>query len=108
MILEGEPVTIYGDGSQTRGFTYVDDIVDETIRAVETEAVESEVLNPGGGARISVNEVVRKRIDTLGADDVKVVYEPHKPGEVRDTQADMSKAKKILGYNPKIRMREGL
>lgn len=107
-IFESKPITIYGDGTQTRDFTYVDDIVDGTIRSAEVEDTDGEVFNLGGGTKVSVNKVVELLIEASGVDEVKVVYDPPKLGDVSDTHADITKAKKILGYNPKVGLEEGL
>lgn len=107
-ISEGKPLTVYGDGNQTRDFTYIRDVVDGTIKAAEAEDIEGEIFNIGGGSRISMNDVVRMLIELLGVDDVQVVHESSKAGDVRDTQADISKASKVLGYRPKFHLKEGL
>lgn len=107
-IFESKPITIYGDGTQTRDFTFIDDIVDGTIRAAEVEDADGEVFNLGGGTKVSVNKVVELLIEESKVDEVKVVYEPPKLGDVSDTHADITKAKKILGYYPKVVLKEGL
>jgi UDP-glucose 4-epimerase len=107
-ISAGKPLSVYGDGNQTRDFTYIRDVVEGTIKAAEVEDIEGEIFNIGGGSRISMNDVVRMLIELLGVDDVEVVNESSKAGDVRDTQADISKASKALGYRPKFHLKEGL
>lgn len=107
-IFEGRAITIYGDGNQTRDFTYVEDIIDGTIKAAETNGVEGEIFNLGAGSRISVNEVVRILIDVSGIGSIQIIYQQPKLGDVRDTHANISKASKMLGFRPKTRIKEGL
>ena len=105
-ILNDREITIYGDGNQTRDFTYVADTVDGTIKAMESDAI-GEVFNIGGGSTISVNEVIEILEKNLGIR-AKVRYVKNQKGDVKHTYADISKARKILGYKPKIKIGEGL
>jgi len=107
-LFEHKPITIYGDGNQTRDFTYIDDIVDGTIRAAEVEDAVGQVFNLGGGNRISINEVVKLLIETSEVGESRVVYEPPKVGDVSDTYADITRAKQTLGFNPKVGLKDGL
>jgi len=107
-IFEGKPVTIYGDGTQTRDFTFITDIISGTIKAAEVEGIDGETFNLGGGSRVSVNNVVKLLIQISGVEDVQVNYEPPKLGDVSDTHADINKARKILGFNPRVPLKEGL
>jgi UDP-glucose 4-epimerase len=107
-IFERKPTTIYGDGNQTRDFTYIDDIVDGTVGACKAEDVDGEIFNIAGGSRISVNEVVGMLIEMSGVDDVQIVHEASKPGDVEDTHADISKASRLFGYHPEVRIKKGL
>jgi UDP-glucuronate 4-epimerase len=100
-------VTIYGDGNQTRDFTYIDDIVDATIKAAEVENIDGEIFNIGGGSNKSVNQVV-KLLTKLTGVNVEISYEHAKVGDVSHTYADISKAKKMLHYKPKTKLEEGL
>ncbi len=102
-----EPLTIYGDGGQTRDFTYVANIVDETLRACEAEAGSGQVFNGGTGARITLNEVV-KLLEKIIGRKIPVAYEPPRAGDIRDSQADISLAQKVLGYKPSVLFEEGL
>jgi len=107
-IFEGKPLTIYGNGHQTRDFTYIDDIINGTIRAAETEEIEGEIFNLGAGSRISVNEVVNLLVELTNVNNVEIVHETPKLGDVYDTHANITKAKKLLGFNPRVRIKDGL
>jgi UDP-glucose 4-epimerase len=105
-IHEERPITIYGDGSQTRDFTYVDDIVAGTVSSAETDGVAGEVFNLGSGTRTVLNDVLGVLRALLG--DFEVSYEPRKRGDMAHTLADVSKAKRMLGYSPRVTLKEGL
>jgi len=98
--LAGKPYTIVGDGTQTRDFTYVTDIVTGLMQAYHKD-VALEIFNLGSGQTYSINTLV----SLLGGD---VVYIPKRPGEPDVTHADISKAKTILGYLPKVSLEEGV
>jgi nucleoside-diphosphate-sugar epimerase len=104
--LAGAPVTVYGDGEQTRDFTYVADAVQATVAAI-TAPVRAEVFNVGGGFRASVNhalEVIERVTDCP----VRVRYAATRPGDVRHTGADCSRAAEVLGYRPQVDLETGL
>ena len=105
-IHEGKPVTIYGDGSQTRDFTYIEDIVAGTVSSAETDGVAGEAFNLGSGTRTVLNDVLGVLRELLG--DFDVSYEPRKRGDMTHTLADVSKAKRMLGYSPRVTLKEGL
>jgi len=98
--LAGKPYTVVGDGTQTRDFTFVSDTVDAIIAAAESD-VSGEIINIGSDNTYSVNQLV----ELLGGD---VVYIPKRPGEPNCTWADISKAKKILHWQPKVSFEEGV
>ncbi len=104
-ILDGRQIVVYGDGKQTRDFTYVGDIVDATIKAAESDAVG--VFNIGGGSRVELIEAI-KVIEQIIGQEAKIKFEETKKGDVRDTYADISKARRILGYKPKVSLKDGL
>jgi nucleoside-diphosphate-sugar epimerase len=106
-LIEGDPLTIYGDGEQSRDFTYVDNIVDETLRACEATAASGMVFNGGTGVRITLNQVV-KLLQKITGKKISVNYDPPRAGDIRDSQADISLAKKVLGYAPVVMFEEGL
>lgn len=105
-VLAGEEIAIYGDGNQTRDFTYVSDIVSANLLAAKSDT-EGEVYNIGGGSRISVNQVI-KVIETLTGSKARLKYGDAQKGDVRDTYADISKAQADLGYAPEVEIEKGL
>jgi nucleoside-diphosphate-sugar epimerase len=105
-ILEDRQITLYGDGDQSRDFTFIDDIVGANVASAESDAV-GEVFNIGGGSRTTVNDV----IDTLGAiigREPRVERLAVQKGDVRHTAADTSLARELIGYAPRVALREGL
>jgi nucleoside-diphosphate-sugar epimerase len=106
-LLENRPPTIYGDGGQTRDFTYVANVVDGVLRACDAPKASGEIINVATGGRISLNELFREMKKIVGAT-VEPIYAEHRQGDVRDSQADIRKAKDILGYEPSVSFEEGL
>lgn len=105
-ILSGEEVTIYGDGEQTRDFTYVSDGVEANLLALKPEA-EGHTFNIGGGARISLNNVL-SLLERLIGRQIRRCNVPAQRGDVRDTFADTTLARSILGFTPRVSLEEGL
>lgn len=105
-ILNDKEITVYGDGTQTRDFTFVDDAVDANILAAMNN-ITGEVFNIGGGSRISVNALIDE-IEIFIGNKARVEYIEKQKGDVRDTCADVSKAKKELGWMPMINIYKGL
>ncbi len=105
-ILSGEEIKMFGDGEQSRGFTYVSDIVDATISATHSQIVD-EALNIGGGATATMNEMVEILEDIIGKK-ARVQYLESCKGDARHTNPDISKARELLGYSPKVGLKEGL
>ena len=106
-IADDRPIDVYGDGEQSRDFTYVGNVVDATIRAAEAEGARGEIVNIAAGAPASVNQVA----ETIGAILGKPVRKRHLPpraGDIRDSWADLGKAERLLGYRPQIGLEEGL
>ena len=101
--------TIHGDGEQTRDFTYVSDVVGANLAALDHDAGPdaSPVFNIGAGTRTSVNELWRAICEILGTH-LDARHGPARPGDVRDSLADISRARAALGYEPRFRLREGL
>ena len=99
-------IEVYGDGEQTRDFTFVADAVQGTIAAALTD-VSGEVFNLGGGSRVTVNEIIQTMEDVLGKR-ARIKHASEQKGDVRHTSADTSKARSILGYKPSVGLREGL
>ena len=106
-LLENRSPTIFGDGEQTRDFTYVDNVVDGVLRACEAAAASGETINVATGGRISLNTLFETMRKLVGAD-VRPSYNEPRKGDVRDSQADISKARRLLGYEPKVSFEEGL
>ncbi len=106
-VSRSEPVKIYGDGEQTRDFTFVDNVVQANIGAASSEQGAGEVFNIACGARISINNLAEHIMSILDRK-VPVVYAEPRQGEVRDSLADITKAREQLGYNPEIGVWEGL
>ncbi len=106
-LLENRPPRIYGDGEQTRDFTYVANVVDGVLRACDAPGASGEVINVATGGRISLNTLFRTMKDLVGAR-VEPVYTDPRPGDVRDSQADIRKAKTLLGYEPIVSFEDGL
>ncbi len=105
-ILEKKEITIFGNGLQTRDFTYISDIVDANILAMESD-IKNEIFNIGGGTQLSINTVI-SILERLIGKKAKIVYEKKVKGDVKDTLASIEKAKGILGYSPKFSIEEGL
>jgi nucleoside-diphosphate-sugar epimerase len=106
-VIEGEPLSIFGDGEQSRDFTYVENIVDETLRACEASGASGKVFNGGTGARITLNEVV-KMLEKITGKQIKVNHLPARNGDILHSQADISLARKVLDYRPRVHFEEGL
>ena len=106
-LCERRQPTIYGDGEHTRDFTYVANVVDGVLRACEAKDASGEVINVATGGRISLNQLFRTLRD-LTAASVEPIYADPRPGDVKDSQADITKARRILGYEPKVPFEEGL
>jgi len=104
--IHAESPIIYGDGNQTRDFTYVGDVVDANRRLLDTDAADGEVLNIGSTDRIMIEElarVIRDEIDPT----VEIVKTDRREGDTKHTHADVSKANELIGYEPKISIEEG-
>ncbi len=106
-ILQGESPVVYGDGEQSRDFTYIDNVVDETLRACEASGASGKVFNGGTGARITLNEVL-KQLEKIAGRKIQAKYDPPRAGDIRDSQADISLARKVLGYEPRVHFEDGL
>jgi len=106
-LLAGKAPKIYGDGGQTRDFTYVANVVDGVLRACKADGASGQVINVATGGRISLNELFTTLRTIIGAK-VEPEYLPERAGDVRDSQADIGKAQRILGYSPVVPFEEGL
>jgi len=106
-LLENRSPTIYGDGEQTRDFTYIANVVDGVLRACTAPNVSGAVINVATGARISLNQLFGALRELIGSA-VTVNYAPVRSGDVKDSQADITRAKQLLGYTPLVSFEEGL
>jgi nucleoside-diphosphate-sugar epimerase len=105
-ILQNQPITVLGDGNQTRDFTYVGDIVDANILAYQND-VNGQIFNLGGGCRIAVNGVL-EMLEEISGQKITVQRKDSIKGDVKDTWADTTQAKTKLGFTPKISLKDGL
>ncbi len=104
--LDDRPIVIYGDGEQTRDFTFVADVVEANWLALGPGAA-GQLFNIGGGSRVSVNQVLATLEEILGRP-IRREHQPAQPGDVRHTWADTRRAKEMLGFEPKVSLRDGL
>ncbi|MHB2017551.1 MAG: NAD-dependent epimerase/dehydratase family protein [Candidatus Xenobia bacterium] len=105
--LEGKPLPIFGDGSQTRDFTYVDDIVEGTLRAATAPGAVGQAINLGGGARRTLSDVLDVLDRVVGRPLERAAGGVQK-GDARDTGASLSKARELLGFAPQVDLESGL
>jgi UDP-glucose 4-epimerase len=106
-IAAGEPVTIFDDGDQSRDFTYIDNVVAANLLAAEAEGANGRIFNVSAGTPATVNELA----DTVGRlldKPVEREYRPPRPGDLRDSWADVSEARSVLGYEPRVSFEDGL
>jgi nucleoside-diphosphate-sugar epimerase len=106
-ILEGSSLVVYGDGEQSRDFTYVDNVVDISLRACEALGASGKVFNGGTGARISLNEVLALLCKITGQR-VQAKYDSPRAGDILHSQADIRLAAEVLGYRPSVNFEDGL
>ena len=105
--LEDTQPVVFGDGEQTRDFTYVENAVLANLVACEALNASGKVFNVGVGGRISLNEVLRE-LGKITGKTLEAKYDPPRDGDIRDSQADISQAREILGYKPQVPFEEGL
>lgn len=106
-MISGRKIELYGDGEQTRDFTFVSDIVEANILSMRSEKGGSEIYNIGGGSRTTVNACI-KTLEGLMGKKANMAYLPAQKGDVQHTYADTSKAAKDLSYSPKVKLGYGL
>jgi UDP-glucose 4-epimerase len=106
-IADGQPVAVYGDGEQRRDFTYVDNVVEANVAAAHTDGVSGAVLNVATGRPTTVNELA-ETIGSLLGRAVERNEQPERTGDVRDSWADVTRARELLGWEPRIGLEEGL
>jgi UDP-glucose 4-epimerase len=106
-ILKDKPPTIYGDGEQSRDFTYVDSVVDANLLAARAKQTKGEVINIACGEAVTVNEIIDMINELLGKN-IKPIHTAPRPGDVKHSLADITLAKKLISFKPKISFRQGL
>jgi len=106
-LLSGRRPVIYGDGEHTRDFTYVANVVHGVLLACEAPNVAGEMVNLAAGGRISLNRLLRVLNDIVGTN-IDPIYKPARAGDVKDSQADISRATALLGYQPLVAFEDGL
>jgi UDP-glucose 4-epimerase len=105
--LEKTDPVVFGDGEQTRDFTYIDNVVQANLLACEAPAASGKVINIGTGARISLNQTLQLLREITG-NELQAKYEPPRDGDIRDSQADITLAREALKYDPTVDFLEGL
>ena len=107
-ILSGQPPTVYGDGQQSRDFSYVGNIIDANLAAcIAAKSAVGETFNIACGGRISLLDLI-EAINQVTGQNVRPRFEPPRPGDILHSQADISKAAKMLGWSPRVDFREGM
>ena len=106
-IVEHQPLRIFGDGHQTRDFTYISDVVEANIRAATSDGAVGEVMNIAGGSCVSLHDVVGL-LQEISGTSIDVVFEEKQYGDARDTYANTERAQRLIGYKPQVSLREGL
>jgi nucleoside-diphosphate-sugar epimerase len=106
-LLAGKQPTIFGDGEQSRDFTYIDNVVDANIRASLCEKARGQTVNVACGSRYALNELLTRMNETLGCS-IEARYAPPRAGDVKHSQADISAAQQLIGYSVSVSFEEGL
>lgn len=105
--LAGKPYPVYGDGEQSRDFTYVENVVQVNLLAADAQLDHAPVINIAFGERTTLNQII-KLLNEITHQNLPAHYAPERPGDVRHSHADLTLARKLLGYNPTVDLREGL
>ena len=107
LIEQNKPIPVYGDGTTMRDYTYINDIIDGIVSAINYDKTPYEIINLGGGSPVTLNEMIKTIEDVLGK---KAIIErlSMQPGDVDKTVSDITKAKNLLNYNPKTTFKEGI
>lgn len=104
----GKPPIIYGDGEQTRDFVYVEDVVEASMLALNSQNCVGEVINVGTGKPTTITELAKVLMRMFRETGAKPKYAPVRAGDIQNSYADISKAERVLGYGPRIRLEEGI
>jgi nucleoside-diphosphate-sugar epimerase len=105
-MLQGKQPVIYGDGEQSRDFTFIENATQANILAAEGD-VTGEAFNVGCGGRVTINELVERLNEHLGIE-IQPEHSDPRPGDIRHSHADISKAEQLLGYTPSVEFTEGI
>ena len=106
-MLNNEPITIFGDGNQTRDFTYIEDIIKANMKLLDTNKADGKVINIGSGNRINVKDLARNLKEIIGSSS-EIIYAEAQRGDAKHTLADVGLAKELVGYRPVVGIEEGL
>jgi nucleoside-diphosphate-sugar epimerase len=106
-ILKDQPPTVFGDGLQSRDFTYVDNVVDANLLAARAEHTAGEVINIACGQSVTVNDTI-EAINAAAGRNIKPIYTDPRPGDVKHSLADITAAKKLIGFEPMVPFKQGL
>src|SRR6266849_5191853 len=107
LLSEKQP-TIYGDGEQSRDFTYISNVVDANLRAADSDSAVGQVINIANGERVTINQVFEMVKKLTGSTNLQAEYAPARAGDVRDSLADLMLARSLLAYRPQVGLEEGL
>ena len=107
-LVSGQQPVIYGDGEQSRDFTYVSNVIDANFRAAESARAVGKVINVANGEGVTLNQLLETMKQITGTRNVTPRYEPTRRGDVRDSLADLTLARELLGYEPRVSLEDGL
>jgi UDP-glucuronate 4-epimerase len=107
LISEGKPIPVFGDGTARRDYTYVDDIIDGVVAAIHYDKSDYEVFNLGESRTVELRDLIALLEKELDAHAI-IDRQPTQPGDVPQTFADITKARKLLGYNPQTQIEDGV
>ena len=105
--LQGNPPTVFGDGEQSRDFTYIDNVIQANLLAAHSQVADGTFFNIACGQRITLNNLL-KVLETISSKTITPHYQAPRPGDVKHSLADISRAQKLLGFKPKVSLQEGL
>jgi UDP-glucuronate 4-epimerase len=106
-LMKGEPLTVFGDGSTSRDYTYVDDIVQGVVAAIDYSGSPFEIINLGNNYAIPLKDLIAQ-LETVTGKKAQIEQQPEQPGDLRQTCADISKAQRLLNYQPQTKLEDGL
>ena len=106
-MLRGEPPTIYGDGRQSRDFTYIDNVVHGNLLACSAPRAAGETINLAGGGRIVINDLVAQ-LNAILSTNLRPTHMDERPGDIKHSRADIAKARDLLGFETIVSFEEGL